>query len=181
MKEHLSSSHKNVAPCNKVPKEVKEEICAYMKNETMAKHFAQRQFDDRVDSGSYFGSASFGDSSPSAPISDRGFKGPLDRYMKNDEKECTRAGPILTSQNPREAHERVCLDIGRTIADLTKRAKVDLQLISFQNKDGFFGLQQAKDTIDKHSPDPLLADDVPSDDEWFVADEGVPLPLSHIN
>ncbi|PKU85311.1 hypothetical protein MA16_Dca010470 [Dendrobium catenatum] len=51
MKEHLSCSHKNVAPCAKVPDNVKEEISAYMKKTTTAKHLQQEQFDERVEHG----------------------------------------------------------------------------------------------------------------------------------
>ncbi|KAL0927822.1 hypothetical protein M5K25_002034 [Dendrobium thyrsiflorum] len=52
MKEHLSGSHKNVAPCANVPDKVKEEICAYMKKSITVKHLQQEQFDDRVEHGS---------------------------------------------------------------------------------------------------------------------------------
>ncbi|KAI0486600.1 hypothetical protein KFK09_029318 [Dendrobium nobile] len=40
----------------------------------------------------------------------------------------------------------------RLISDATERSNADLQLVPFRNKEGFFGLQQAKDTIAKRSP-----------------------------
>ncbi|PKU60096.1 hypothetical protein MA16_Dca020494 [Dendrobium catenatum] len=43
-----------------------------------------------------------------------------------------------------------CMD--RLISDATERSNADLQLVPFRNKEGFFGLQQAKDTIAKRSP-----------------------------
>ncbi|KAL0911852.1 hypothetical protein M5K25_017779 [Dendrobium thyrsiflorum] len=58
MKEHLSSSHKNVAPCANVPDKVKDEIAAYMKKSTTIKYLQQEQFDERVDQGAYYGSES---------------------------------------------------------------------------------------------------------------------------
>ncbi|KAL0910409.1 hypothetical protein M5K25_021389 [Dendrobium thyrsiflorum] len=74
MKEHLSGSHKNVAPCSKVPDTIREEIKSYMNKSTTSKHLAQKQFEDRVDVGSYYGSErSVRDSSSSMkPISSRG-------------------------------------------------------------------------------------------------------------
>ncbi|KAL0911890.1 hypothetical protein M5K25_017823 [Dendrobium thyrsiflorum] len=55
MKEHLSGSHKNVAPCSKVPDTLREEIKSYMNKSTTSKHLAQKQFEDIVDVGSYYG------------------------------------------------------------------------------------------------------------------------------
>ncbi|KAL0922652.1 hypothetical protein M5K25_006654 [Dendrobium thyrsiflorum] len=81
MKEHLSGSHKNVAPCANVPDKVKEEICAYMKKSITAKHLQQEQFDDRVEHGSYYGSESGKGSS--STIHSRGARGPMDQYMVN--------------------------------------------------------------------------------------------------
>ncbi|KAL0922649.1 hypothetical protein M5K25_006651 [Dendrobium thyrsiflorum] len=81
MKEHLSGSHKNVAPCANVPDKVKEEICAYMKKSITAKHLQQEQFDDRVEQGSYYGSESGKGSS--STIHSRGARGPMDQYMVN--------------------------------------------------------------------------------------------------
>ncbi|KAL0904591.1 hypothetical protein M5K25_026719 [Dendrobium thyrsiflorum] len=42
MKEHLSGSHKNVAPCFKVPDTVREEIKSYMNKSTTSKHLRLR-------------------------------------------------------------------------------------------------------------------------------------------
>ncbi|KAL0923847.1 hypothetical protein M5K25_004626 [Dendrobium thyrsiflorum] len=81
MKEHLSGSHKNVAPCANVPDKVKEEICAYMKKSITAKHLQHEQFDDRVKHGSYYGSESGKGSS--STIHSRGARGPMDQYMVN--------------------------------------------------------------------------------------------------
>ncbi|KAI9193857.1 hypothetical protein LWI28_000718 [Acer negundo] len=55
LKEHHGQTHKNVAPCLKVPKEVKEEIIAYLKNFEREKHVKQKFFYERVESSSYFG------------------------------------------------------------------------------------------------------------------------------
>ena len=58
LKNHLGGTHKNVSPCPKVPKEVKQEMLDFMKNFTDMKHMAQRNFEEMVGSGSYFGSGS---------------------------------------------------------------------------------------------------------------------------
>ncbi|KAL0916652.1 hypothetical protein M5K25_014180 [Dendrobium thyrsiflorum] len=81
MKEHLSGSHKNVAPCANVPDKVKEEICAYINKSITAKYLQQEQFDDRVEHGSYYGSESGKGSS--STIHSRGARGPMDQYMVN--------------------------------------------------------------------------------------------------
>ncbi|XP_028550851.1 uncharacterized protein LOC110112362 [Dendrobium catenatum] len=84
MKEHLSGSHKNVAPCSKVPDAVREEIKSYMNKSITSKHLAQKQFEDRVDAGSYYGSerSAF-------------------YYTEDGPRKCKRGA------------ERVCKDIGR--------------------------------------------------------------------
>ncbi|KAL0910859.1 hypothetical protein M5K25_018955 [Dendrobium thyrsiflorum] len=76
MKEHLSCSHKNVAPCASVPDNVKDEIAAYMKKSTTTKHLQQEQFDERIEQGAYYGSES-GKGSTST-INNRGARGPMD-------------------------------------------------------------------------------------------------------
>ncbi|KAI0513724.1 hypothetical protein KFK09_009754 [Dendrobium nobile] len=80
MKEHLSNSHKNVAPCANVPDKV-EEITAYIKNSTTAKHLQQVQFDERIEHGAYFGSES--GKSSSSIIHNSGVRGPMDQHMTN--------------------------------------------------------------------------------------------------
>ncbi|KAL0917781.1 hypothetical protein M5K25_012869 [Dendrobium thyrsiflorum] len=81
MNEHLSDSHKNVAPCANVPDKVKKEISAYMKKSTTAKHLQHEQFDDRVEHASYYESESGKGSS--STIHSRGARGPMDQYMVN--------------------------------------------------------------------------------------------------
>ncbi|KAL0919078.1 hypothetical protein M5K25_011147 [Dendrobium thyrsiflorum] len=81
MKEHLSCSHKNVAPCASVPDNVKDEIAAYMKKSTTTKHLQQEQFDERIEQGAYYRSES-GKGSTST-INNRGARGPMDQYMVN--------------------------------------------------------------------------------------------------
>ncbi|KAL0927594.1 hypothetical protein M5K25_001779 [Dendrobium thyrsiflorum] len=79
MKEHLSCSHKNVAPCASVPDNVKDEIAAYMKKSTTTKHLQHEQFDERVEQGAYYGSESGKGSSSTINI--RGTRAPRDLYM----------------------------------------------------------------------------------------------------
>ncbi|KAL0907271.1 hypothetical protein M5K25_021671 [Dendrobium thyrsiflorum] len=83
MKEHLSGSHKNVAPCPKVPDIIKEEIKTYMNKSIISKHLAQKQFENKVDVGFYYESErSRRDSSSSMNlISCRGARDPMDHYM----------------------------------------------------------------------------------------------------
>ncbi|XP_020696649.1 uncharacterized protein LOC110109791 [Dendrobium catenatum] len=79
MKEHLSSSHKNVAPCANVSDNVKEEITPYMKKSTTTKHLQHEQFDERVEYDAYFGSE--GGNGSSSTIHNIGARGPMDQYM----------------------------------------------------------------------------------------------------
>ncbi|XP_028551493.1 uncharacterized protein LOC114579844 [Dendrobium catenatum] len=110
MKEHLSCSHKNVAPCAKVPDNVKEEICAYMKKTTTVKHLQQQQFDERVDQGAYFGSESGKGSS--STIHNRGARGPMDQYMTTLGADRGEAD-MMPAGGTREGRRQVCMDIGR--------------------------------------------------------------------
>ncbi|XP_062103352.1 uncharacterized protein LOC133814403 [Humulus lupulus] len=55
VKEHLACTDKDVKPCPKVPKEVKDEISQYLKDYENTKFISQRKFDEAVDCGSYFG------------------------------------------------------------------------------------------------------------------------------
>ncbi|KAL0903323.1 hypothetical protein M5K25_027694 [Dendrobium thyrsiflorum] len=135
MKEHLSCSHKNVAPCASVPDNVKDEIAAYMKKSTTTKHLQQEQFDERIEQGAYYGSES-GKGSTST-INNRGARGPMDQYMVN----------------PGENRGQTQM---MPVADRRLRNK---------------GL--------KDDEDPLVCEDVASDNEWFIDDE-TNLPLSDL-
>ncbi|KAL0919323.1 hypothetical protein M5K25_011411 [Dendrobium thyrsiflorum] len=136
MKEHLSGSHKNVAPCANVPDKVKEEICAYMKKSITAKHLQQEQFDDRVEHGSYYGSESGKGSS--STIHSRGARGPMDQYMVNPGEDRGQT-QMMPAAGTREGRRQ--------------------------------GL--------KDDEDPLVCEDVASDNEWFIDDE-TDLPLSDL-
>ncbi|KAL0927717.1 hypothetical protein M5K25_001918 [Dendrobium thyrsiflorum] len=136
MKEHLSGSHKNVAPCANVLDKVKEEICAYMKKSIMAKHLQQEQFDDRVEHGSYYGSESGKGSS--STIHSRGARGPMDQYMVNPGEDRGQT-QMMPAAGTREGRRQ--------------------------------GL--------KDDEDPLVCEDVASDNEWFIDDE-TDLPLSDL-
>ncbi|KAL0921491.1 hypothetical protein M5K25_008568 [Dendrobium thyrsiflorum] len=108
MKKHLSGSHKNVAPCSKVPDTIREEIKSYMNKSTTSKHLAQKQFEDRVDVGSYYGSErSVRDSSSSMkPISSRGARGPMDHYMVDTSEDTPPTTQKMAPENAREARRR---------------------------------------------------------------------------
>ncbi|PON40369.1 hypothetical protein TorRG33x02_340460, partial [Trema orientale] len=84
MKDHLAHTRKNVAPCNEVPEDVKNEFVDYLSKGTKNKHLTQAQFDERVDSGAYFGSVMDGSAKSCNPIpSTRGVRGPMDRFIVN--------------------------------------------------------------------------------------------------
>ncbi|XP_028552961.1 uncharacterized protein LOC114580241 [Dendrobium catenatum] len=95
MKEHLSGSQKNVAPCSKVPD--------------------AKQFEDRVDVGSYYGSErSVRDSFSSMKlISSRSARGPIDHYMVDTSEDRPSTTQKMAPENAREARRRMCKDIGR--------------------------------------------------------------------
>ncbi|XP_062099339.1 uncharacterized protein LOC133805231 isoform X2 [Humulus lupulus] len=124
VKEHLACTHKDVKPCPKVPKEVKEEISQYLKDYETTKFISQRKFDEAVDCGSYFGDgpSGFGSGNPlegvnSCPSnSSRGVRGPMDRFMENkgdEENEKNTAATKMTPTSAKEHRNQVCLDIGR--------------------------------------------------------------------
>ncbi|KAD5507625.1 hypothetical protein E3N88_15328 [Mikania micrantha] len=77
MKEHLGCTHKDVAPCDKVPPEVKEEILHYLKQFQENKVASQHNFEESVGSGAYYS----GDGSVNPSSSSRGVRGPMDRFM----------------------------------------------------------------------------------------------------
>lgn len=124
VKEHLACTHKDVKPCPKVPKEVKDEISQYLKDYENTKFISQRKFDEAVDCGSYFGDgpSGFGSGNPlegvnSCPSnSSRGVRGPMDRFMENkgdEENEKNTAATKMTPTSAKEHRNQVCLDIGR--------------------------------------------------------------------
>lgn len=116
MKDHLAHTRKNVAPCKEVPEHVKNEFVEYLSKGTKNKLLAQAQFDERIDSGAYFGSVMDGGTKRCNPISStRGVRGPMDRFIMNldDDEEDVRNKAIPIQQNSKEMRNRVCLDIGR--------------------------------------------------------------------
>ncbi|KAL0922278.1 hypothetical protein M5K25_006251 [Dendrobium thyrsiflorum] len=110
MKEHLSCSHKNVAPCASVPDNVKDEIAACMKKSTTTKHLQQEQFDERIEQGAYYGSES-GNGSTST-INNRDAHGPMDQYMVNPGEDRGQT-QMMPAAGTREGRHQVCMDIGR--------------------------------------------------------------------
>ena len=91
LKDHLGGTHKNVSACPQVPKEVKQEMLDFLKNFSDMKHMAQRNFEEKVGSGSYFGSGSgscfeeknscSGGSKSMSGFPSRGIRGPMDRFL----------------------------------------------------------------------------------------------------
>ncbi|KAL0910117.1 hypothetical protein M5K25_021057 [Dendrobium thyrsiflorum] len=115
MKEHLSGYHMNVAPCSKVPDTIRDEIKSYMNKSTTSKHLAQKQFEDRVDVGSYYRSErSVRDSSSSMKlISSKGAREPMNHYMVDISEDRPPTTQKMAPKNAREARRRVSKDIGR--------------------------------------------------------------------
>ncbi|KAL0920083.1 hypothetical protein M5K25_009191 [Dendrobium thyrsiflorum] len=109
MKEHLSCSHKNVAPCASVPDNVQDEIATYMKKSTTTKHLQQEQFDERIEQGAYYESES-GKGSTST-INNRGARGPMDQYMVNPGEDRGQT-QMMPAVGTREGRRQVCMDIG---------------------------------------------------------------------
>ncbi|XP_038711767.1 uncharacterized protein LOC120005961 [Tripterygium wilfordii] len=119
-KDHLACTHKNVAPCPKVPEDVKQEMKQYLEKGTALRHMAQGRFEERVSAGSYFEDMNSNPTSVSGPsggacVSSRGVRGPMERYIAkiDDDEDVDRAKTTMTSTNAKQARSRVCLDIGR--------------------------------------------------------------------
>ncbi|KAM7518947.1 hypothetical protein LguiB_017909 [Lonicera macranthoides] len=82
MKNHLLANHKGVAPCAKVPDEVKYEIKEYLKKGEKSRNDVQRNREEIIDSGSYYQrqNPSIGGSSGGS-VSQKGIRGPMDRFV----------------------------------------------------------------------------------------------------
>ncbi|KAL0922496.1 hypothetical protein M5K25_006485 [Dendrobium thyrsiflorum] len=93
-----------------MPDKVNEEITAYMKKSTTAKHLQQEQFDDMVKHGSYYGSES--GKGFSSTIHSRGARGPMDQYMINPGEDRGEA-QMMPAPGTREGRRQVCMDIGK--------------------------------------------------------------------
>ncbi|KAL0904192.1 hypothetical protein M5K25_026267 [Dendrobium thyrsiflorum] len=160
MKEHLSGSHKNVAPCANVPDKVKEEIGAYMKKSITAKHLQQEQFDDRVEHGSYYGSESGKGSS--STIHSRGARGPMDQYMVNPGEERGQT-QMMSAAGTREGRRQLNGGSNLVIPLLSYRV---LPLEFWASLVLPLGVSET-------------GAHVASDNEWFIDDE-TDLPLSDL-
>ncbi|KAL0906306.1 hypothetical protein M5K25_024789 [Dendrobium thyrsiflorum] len=208
MKEHLSGSHKNVAPCSKVPDTIREEIKSYMNKSTTSKYLAQKQFEDRVDVGSYYGSErSVRDSSSSMkPISSRGARGPMNHYMVDTSEDRPPTTQKIAPENAREARRRVfewwiqfrdgtpelqrfavkvlgltCSSSGcernwRTYNQIHTKRRNRLSILRMNSLVYIMYNRRLRDRNLKKKglmdhEDPLLCEDVASDDEWFIDDE----------
>ena len=111
MKEHLAQTRKDVAICPNVPLEVKDEMVQYLSKFQDAKLAYQRNFQETVDQGSYFGSGNASNTpSPNVGGSSRGIRGPMDRFVE-DVGDGENVSPSPT--HPKEHRNQVCMDIGR--------------------------------------------------------------------
>ncbi|KAL4570311.1 hypothetical protein LXL04_025963 [Taraxacum kok-saghyz] len=118
LKSHLAWSHKGVSECHKVPDEVRVEMKTLEDNYKAEKHNSQRNFQEDVSSGAYFGTGAGGSGSGSGGSSDagsRGVRGPMDRYVTDvqDDEQGPTPQEILTPAKAKELRNQVCLDIGR--------------------------------------------------------------------
>ncbi|KAL0907602.1 hypothetical protein M5K25_022021 [Dendrobium thyrsiflorum] len=121
MKEHLSGSHKNVAPCSKVPDIVRDEIKTYMNKSITSKYLAQKQFKDRVDVSSYYGSVS------------RGVRGPMDHYTVQTLEDRPPTTQRMAPENVMETQKSVCKDIGRFFYENAIPFNIATSLASYNN------------------------------------------------
>ncbi|KAI0526896.1 hypothetical protein KFK09_002489 [Dendrobium nobile] len=117
LKDHLACTHVNVGPCAKVPDEVKKECTNYLKKFATTKEVTQRNMEEMIGNSSYYGSQHEGSSTESHLVSsDRGSRGPMDRFMLNiDNDENINTQDIQPPTTTKELRNRVCLDIARFI------------------------------------------------------------------
>ncbi|KAL0925770.1 hypothetical protein M5K25_004140 [Dendrobium thyrsiflorum] len=194
MKEHLSCSHKNVAPCASVPDNVKDEIVAYMKKSTTTKHLQQEQFDERVEQGAYYGSESGKGSS--STINNRGARGPMDQYMVNpgEDRGQTQMMPaavewwIQFGDSTPELQSfavrvlgLICSSSGcernwSTYSQVQTKRRNRLSTLRMNSLVYIMHNKRLRDRRLrnkglKDDEDPLVCEDVASDNEWFIDDE----------
>lgn len=117
MKNHLAANHKDVAPCTKVPDDVKKEIGEYLKKGEKSRMDTQRNREEMIDSGSYYKTqnpswvgSSGGRGSSGGSVSQRGVRGPMDRFVLDVDGD---AEPDSNPRNEKEAINQTKLDVGR--------------------------------------------------------------------
>ncbi|TXG47921.1 hypothetical protein EZV62_027215 [Acer yangbiense] len=110
MKEHLAGVSGNAAPCQRVTPEVRDEIKAYMEKSDSVKKRAQLMREERIDNCVTLNSKTKPGSS-SGSISERGIRGPMDRFVLNVEED--HPEDVGGNKNEKEARDKTCMDIGR--------------------------------------------------------------------
>lgn len=112
----MAHNRKNVAPCKEVPNEVKNEFIEYLKQGVLKKQVAQMNMEEMIETCSYFKK----EGSQMAPISTRGIRGPIDRFVANvggDDvhfKDMTATEMCrIPPKNYKEMRNKICMDIGR--------------------------------------------------------------------
>ncbi|KAM7522729.1 hypothetical protein LguiA_012631 [Lonicera macranthoides] len=112
MKNHLAANHKGVAPCAKVPIEVKNEIKDYLKKGEQLKMETQRNQEVMIDSGSYYQSQNpFLGGSSADSFSQRGVRGPMDRFVVDGDGDSDTLNSKMRCE--RDAINCTKLDVGR--------------------------------------------------------------------
>ncbi|XP_028552223.1 uncharacterized protein LOC110098778 [Dendrobium catenatum] len=117
LKDHLACTHVNVGPCTKVPDKVKKECTYYLKKFATTKKITQRNMKEMIGNTSYYGSQHEGSSSGSHQVSsNRGTRGPMDRFMINiGDDDNINTQELQPPTATKELRNKVCLDIARFI------------------------------------------------------------------
>lgn len=111
MKEHLLGSHLGIRVCPNAPEEVRTEMKNYLEMKGSAKKKKQEEFDERVDSGSYFGGSSNASASVSGNVDKRRVRRPMDIFVARDGGEnaqATQPTQQVMPHNAKEARRLVC-------------------------------------------------------------------------
>nr|GMC79897.1 Ribonuclease H-like domain containing protein [Ipomoea batatas] len=149
LKHHLARTRVGVKPCDKVPEAVKQQFVDLLNKLKTKKNLAQMEFEQCVEVGSYFGSGREGEDegnvASGGSVSNRGIRGPMDRYMVKGNSSGEQTTTIAPPQNAKELRQQL-------IPNTDDMEKADLQCSAFHSRERLFGLAQAKNTVHKRTP-----------------------------
>ncbi|CAH9109736.1 unnamed protein product [Cuscuta epithymum] len=110
LKNHLAGTRKNVKPCPAVSDKIKNEMLNMLKLSENTKTVYKRNREELIESGSYYQSSNpSAEDSSGVNNSQRGVRGPIDRFVVDVDNENKNCAPV----GDKERRQHTCLDVGR--------------------------------------------------------------------